>query len=275
MVGALILAASSVFGAPPAAPPPALPDAKDVATSEPASDPELAGQAVAVVKEALERRLLSASMRARFSEHVLPALESGCVLVLRVEPSQIPGSAAVYDDEQDAIKMPLVDMKDARSKGILLHELVHVGQDAAKLGQMREDAEHEAYEAEKEYELRSDGTLAEGDDGVVAIRAGDLGSVKSSMGRLLVYRYALKNIQAGKAELNGFEESGVDFKGDDSKDAVEYLTDNSKTAEELARGEWATATRISFLAGGGVSDTKQFLQRNGLRRCSGPPVSSP
>lgn len=230
-------------------------------------DPAEAGKAYAIAEEAVRERQVPKWARELLEKHVLPALKQGCLAVIKVDEKDIPGSAAVYDSDLDAIKSPAIDLKDPASRAKTLHELVHAGQDGAKKNQMREDSEADAYAVQVEYLMRAREIFIETEAGLVAIKAADVASM-GAVDRLLVYRYAAANVKAGRADLNDFSDaSGMRFKGDRSPDVRQYFDNMAETTADSAKNEWAMATNIGAMVGSGVRNTKEFLEKDGLTRC--------
>lgn len=231
------------------------------------TDPDLTERAYSIAEEAIREKQVPRKAREDLARYVLPALRARCVAIINVSERDIPGSAAVYDDELDAVKTPGIDLKDPDSRARTLHELIHVAQDGAKRGQMREDSEQDAYAVQVEYLMRGKGLLHEEADGSVAIKANEIGSL-GQLEKFLVYGYAAANIKKGRAELNDFSDSsGLKFKGDASHDVRQYFVGMAETMESSAKNEWAMATNFSAMSGSGVRNTKEFLAKDGLKRC--------
>lgn len=232
-----------------------------------AGDPAEAGKAYAIAEEAVREKQVPAWARELLVKHVLPALKEGCLAIIKVDEKDIPGSAAVYDSDLDAVKTPAIDVRDGASRAKTLHELVHAGQDGAKKGQMREDSEADAYAVQVEYLLRAADVMKEAEGGLVGIKAPDVSGF-GAVDRLLVYRYAAANVKAGRADLNDFSDSsGMRFKGDATPDVRQYFEGMAATMEGSAKNEWAMATNLGAMAGSGIRNTKEFLEKDGLTRC--------
>lgn len=237
------------------------------AASASAADPAEAAKAQAIAEEAVKEKGVPLWTRKLLEQQVIPALKQGCLFVIKVDEREIPGSAAVYDSDLDAIKTPAINLKDPESRAKTLHELVHAGQDGARKNQLREDSEAEAYEVQVEYLMRGRGILSEAEGGLVAIKAADVAAM-GAVDRVLVYRYAAANVKAGRADLNDFSDaSGMRFKGDKSADVRQYFENMAETTAGSAKNEWAMATNIGAMVGSGVRNTKEFLEKDGLTRC--------
>lgn len=265
------VAAQSALGRAKAGEVPSVGEGREVSSAGRASaavgDPAEAEKAYAIAEEAVRERQVPAWARELLAKHVLPALKKGCLAVVKVDEKDIPGSAAVYDSALDAIKTPAIDVRDPASRAKTLHELVHAGQDGAKKGQLREDSEADAYAVQVEYLLRAREVFSEAEGGLVAIKAADA-SAMGAVDRLLLYRYAAANVKAGRADLNDFSDSsGMKFKGDATPDVRQYFENTAETMADSAKNEWAMATNIGAMAGSGVRNTKEFLEKDGLTRC--------
>jgi hypothetical protein len=236
-------------------------------------DPVLTQKAYALAYDAVRRRLVPKKQREVYESFVLPGLRAGCVAVVPVKDGSIAGAAATYDDVSDVIKIPDFEMSDVKQASRILHELVHVGQDAARLGQFRLAAEGEAYAAENEYVLRVKGVLQEQGDGAVAIHAGDITSMEATE-RLLIYIHAVENVENRRSDLNDFSDAsthgpdGAPIKGSSSPDTLAYLKNQVQTTQGLSDSLWSMATQFGAIAGGAVKDTGEFLQRDGLTHCA-------
>jgi hypothetical protein len=252
-----------------AAPPP--PAAEEISRPDapPAADQALTEKVVALASEAIDSKRVPKWARKILTELSLPALRGGCVGVIKVRKEDIPGAAAIYDNTADVIKTPDFDPGDVKAVATILHELTHVGQDAAKLTQERKDSEFQASIVEAEYEMRSKNILRESDDGAVAIEAENITKM-DPIWKDLIYGYAIQNVRDGKSELNGFaDDSKVAFKGEVSSDVMEYYRQNQQTAHSDAVERWGTNTRWGAMMGGSVKDPNERLVRDGLTRCKG------
>lgn len=236
-------------------------------------DPVLTRKAYALAYDAVQRRLVPKKAREYYVNYVLPGLRAGCVAVIPVKDGSIAGAAATYDDVKDEIKIPDFEMSDAKAASRILHELVHVGQDAARLGQYRPVSEGEAYSAENEYVLRVKGALTEEGDGSVSIRAGDITSMEAG-DKLLIYGHALENFRRGRSDLNDFTDASshapdsIPIKGSTSPDTEAYLKGMIESTQGINDSLWAVATQFGGMSGGAVKNTGEFLQRDGLTRCA-------
>jgi hypothetical protein len=266
LIGLCLPATSRPASATPA-PPQAAAVAPPPGSETPIGDPDLTQKVDGLASDAVDKKLLPQKTRAAFQQYALPALRNGCVLIVKVSKEDIPGSEAVYDSSLDLIKARDFDASDVKAAAVILHELVHVSQDAAQLGQYRKDSELDAYTAEAEYEMRTKGILRERDDGAVEIQAGNV-STLDQLWQMIIYQYAVENVAAHRAGLNAFSDgSGTHFEGQESADVLTYFTDAAKTARVSAQGIWASSTDISAAMGGSVHDTNEFLQKDGLHRC--------
>lgn len=271
LAAALLLAAASSLPAAASAPADELAQTERNSAARSAS-PSLALKAYSLAYEAVQRRLVPRAVRESYVLHVLPALRRGCVAFVVTPESGLKGAAATYDDVLDQIRVPDIDASDPRQAAVLLHELVHVGQDAARLGQYRVNSEGEAYAAEVEYRLRKRGALSEDAGGRVAIRAGDISALDASE-QLVIYGHAASNIEGRAAELNDFRDSSssqpdaVPFKGNASSELLAYFRQKAESARGEHEGVWGISTMFTALKGSSVRDTGEFLQRDGLTRC--------
>ncbi|TBR23730.1 hypothetical protein EPO15_05370 [bacterium] len=270
LLSALPASAQTALGRAKAGDVPSVGEGREVSASGAkavAGDPAEAAKALAIAEEAVKEREVPAWTRKLLESQVIPALKQGCLFIVKVDEKDIPGSAAVYDSDLDAIKTPAIDLRSPDSRAKTLHELVHAGQDGARKNQMREDSEAEAYEVQVEYLMRGRGVLAEAEGGLVGIKSADVAAM-GAVDRVLVYRYAAANVKAGRADLNDFSDaSGMRFKGDKSSDVRQYFEDMAETTAGSAKNEWAMATNIGAMVGSGVRNTKEFLEKDGLTRC--------
>ncbi|UCB56786.1 MAG: hypothetical protein JSV30_06230 [Candidatus Omnitrophota bacterium] len=183
----------------------------EVAINAAGTTPEemlLSMETYAIVKNAVEKKFLSEGVRDLTAEHILPALKSGQILIMK-DDVQNSIVKARYFPQSDRVEfvIGMTDLENLDNRENVIHELVAHGlQDALTLFQRRDDVERNADFIAAEYRLRTKGLLREDVQGDVKISIANKDEFAGLRydEKAVVYQYALRNLRQGRNDLNDF-----------------------------------------------------------------------
>ena len=231
------------------------------------SDKLLLLKSYAIAYDAVSHDKLSGDAKERFVEHVLPALKNGYVDVVKITAEEMEGSEALYDGKNDAYKDAGIDLKSSGDMAITIHELMHVAQDSMELTQERKDAEHEAYKAGTEYTMREEGIIQKNEKGEMMFgKKVVMEEVRTEYEKLIIFEYALRNIEAGRNNLNTIVVEGVECAELSRSDAIVFYKEQIEVLNEITRSLWALSTNMGSMISGKTIDTSESLVKDGLAK---------